>query len=269
MRSFANATALTISLLGWSSMAAADAPIGLCLNWLDGVPNGQTVESCTGPLQERYQSDISNVERMRLATKAEERGLDIFLVFDHEDGGEGEFPKIFGHVFLMSPIPNPVVVEGASLEQALEYLARLTTDNYSWYQNEIAVSYEFHGCWLEKVGRTTCSDALETEVRHGFDLAELDVRRTNLSQGRVSLERPDRRIYSIRTASFGTCNQERTEFTQRSEPRNSEQSQSFFLPDFLIVDERNDYAYQVQQTFIHIARICGAGGAGEEQFLFD
>lgn len=267
MRSFANAAAFTIALTGWSSTAAADAPIGLCLNWLDGVPNGQTVESCTGPLQERYQSDISNVERMRMATKAEERGLDIFLVLDHEDGGEGEFPMTFGHVSLVSPIPNPVAVEGASLGQALEYLARLTTDHDSWYKAETAVSYEFHGCWLEQVKRYACGDEIEKEVRRGFDLAEVDVRRTNLYQGRVSLERPDGRIYSIRTTTYGTCNQERTAFTERADtPRVSEESQSFFLSGYPIVDDRDDYAYQVQQTLIHIGRICGAG---EEQFLFD
>lgn len=112
MRSLVNVVAISIALGAWSSTAAADAPIGLCLNWLDGVPNGQTVESCTGLLQERYQSDISNVERLRLARKADERGLDIILVLGHDDEDAEQETVSFSHVSLIRPPENPVAVDG-------------------------------------------------------------------------------------------------------------------------------------------------------------
>lgn len=271
MRSLVNVAAISMALGAWSSTAVADAPIGLCLNWLDGVSNGQTAESCTGPLQERYQSDISNVERLRLERKAEERGLDIFLVLGHEDEDAEQETISFGHVSLIRPPENPVAVDGPSLEDTLRYMSQISMASEQFpyvggVRERVDYEYSVDDCWITYTKTQYCHGNLWQVETRTFDLREADLRITSRENG--ALQRADRQVYRHTTTRHADCTINiyagESTYAPLPEPRVNEEFDSFYFGP--MKNRRSDYAQQMQRSLFHLARICGAA---EEQLLFD
>lgn len=248
----------------------ADAPLGLCLNWLEGVPNGQSLESCARPLQDHYQSDISETRRLRLQQLARAQGLDLF-----SNAGEPETSVSFGHIRLVEAPENPAVVDGPSLIETLEYLSQLTLPERSGIvaipfgddvTTRIDVSIELTQCWFEVHERTYCGSNLMVHERRGFDLREADVRVTELSRYDLpQLLRADRRVYPQTSTRYGRCNGGEV-FERLDAPTEGQVNQAFSIHMGLIRDRRDDYAVQIQRSLLHLARICGAT---EEEVLFE
>ena len=181
-----------------------------------------------------------------------------------------EDPVVFGHVTLVSR-PDPLVkVEGPSLEETLQHLARITVGQYSASGYNANMKLELDGCWLSFKEDQVCEGQQFSNASHSFDLSAAEVSMNvigSYNNGSPILVRPDRQMYFYNRTSYGSCNWKNGKFKKFNEPRSLKEPRIFRINSYShIKDHRADYAREVQSSLVHLARMCGAS---EEKLLFE